>query len=80
VRETDIDFLREDAIPIVNEEAVGMIGLPGIACSGYPAVGWAVTLWWRILRDPISMTTKTYRVRNVAVITTKKSQATMSLT
>ena len=25
VRETDIDFLREDAIPIVNEEAVGMI-------------------------------------------------------
>jgi hypothetical protein len=25
VRETDIDFLREDAIPMVNEEPVGMI-------------------------------------------------------
>jgi hypothetical protein len=29
VRKTDIDFRPEDAIPIVNEEAIGMIAWQG---------------------------------------------------
>jgi hypothetical protein len=42
-----------------------------------PFCGWvAVTLVCRILPDPASIATKTYRIRNEAVTEIKKSQAT----
>ncbi len=45
----------------------------------HSAVGWAVTLVWRIRRDPISMATKTYSTRIDAVTEAMKSRATMPL-
>jgi len=42
-------------------------------------VGCSVTFQCTIRREPISMTTKTYRTRKVAATETKQSQATIAL-
>src|SRR5260370_29977342 len=53
-----VDILGEYAVSIVDEESVRMIArqcLPELLERPFP-VGWAVRVWWRIWRDPISMT------------------------
>ena len=60
IPKTLVDLLSEDTVPIVNDEAIGMITrqrFPELLQR--PFRGCSVTLWWRIWRDPISMTTKT---------------------
>jgi hypothetical protein len=61
VRQTLVDVLSEDAVAIMDQEAVGMISrqrFPELV-SVHSAVGWQLRFWWRIMRDPISMTRKT---------------------
>src|SRR5215471_17303250 len=56
-----VNRLREDAVPIMDDEAVGMVTrqrFPELLQRPFRR-GWAVALRWRIRRDPISMTTKT---------------------
>jgi hypothetical protein len=56
-----VDFLGEDAVSIVDDESVRMI-----ARQRFPELlerplrcGMGSNFWWRIWRDPISITTKT---------------------
>lgn len=73
-----VEARRKDPVAVVNQESVRMAGGEGLAelPDGPIGGGWAVTLVCSIRRDSISMATKTYRTRNVAVTDTKKSQAT----
>jgi ERCC4-type nuclease len=48
------------------------------SCIVQIVVGWGVTLQCTILREPISITTKTYSNWNRAVTATRKSQATIA--
>src|SRR5215471_18150093 len=51
--------LREDAVPILDDEAVGVAARQRFPELLPCPVGWAVAWWWRIWRDPISTTRKT---------------------
>lgn len=71
-----IKLLGEDAVAIVDDEAVGVFEGEELAeLLGGPAV--ALRAWRASPREAISMATKTYTMPKVAVMVTKKSQATI---
>ena len=60
ISKTLVDIRREDAVAVVDDEAVRMIARQGFPeLLHRPFRRGIVTLWWRIWRDPTSITTKT---------------------
>jgi hypothetical protein len=78
---THRQLLRKDRIPIMNQESVGGIARDASrnCCKVQAAVGWDVTLHCTMRRLPTSISTNAYSTRNLAVIATNKSLATMTL-
>ena len=78
IGKTLVNRLREDAAPIMDEEGAGMTArqrFPQLLQCPFPP-------WdglWHWCGEFGHETTKTERVRKAVVITTKKSQATMTL-
>jgi hypothetical protein len=76
-----VDLGRKDRVRIMDEEAIPVIAGDSFSklLQGQAAVGWAVTFQCGMRRLPTSITTKAYSTRKPAVITTKKSAATIAL-
>src|SRR5215831_10152185 len=76
-----IQPLGEDGVPVVNHETIGMIARKRFA----ELLQGPFRIWMSghvVVEDsavPISINTNTYRFRNAAVTTTKKSHTTMTL-
>jgi hypothetical protein len=80
VSERKVEQFGEDRVTVVKHKAnaCGSARISRNCWVVHSAVGWSVTLQCRIRREPTSIATKTWRMRNDAVTLTKKSHATIA--